>query len=345
MSIDSLPPELVLIIFERLYYRPDRWTRQPDYTTLAACSLTQRSWYLPAQRLLFRHIPICVRPIRLFDDIRILDIILTSEFVPDLAFLLTNCTRLYELGLTARGVFTLPPSVPSANIRALRLVECSVQSPILYDLLALFPTVRFLTIGTEVVAPPPSAAAPAPALYELALKRSLCADILTWILANSLGSLRILELMDLPSADMKDVLGTHGPYIHSLRIFRFSHTAASILRSCVNLKEFVLSSLPVMGPPLVKLPESIEHFSLTNTLATPTDWSPFVPLITLLPLKTFTCDKGSRSQPGFDTIERLCRTRGVALFADASNWWPNENPIVVSSFPRGRSTDHFSLMN
>ncbi len=256
------------------------------------------------------------------DDIRILDIILTPESIPDLAFLLTHCSRLYELGLSAQGVFTLPPSVPSANIRALRLVECSVQSPILYDLLALFPTVRFLTVGTEIVAPPPpTAMIPAPALYELALKRSLRVDILTWILANSLGSLRILELMDLPSADMKDVLRPHGPYIHSLRIFRFSYTALSILRSCINLKEFVLSSLPVMGPSLDNLPRSIEHFNL-NSHALSTPWSPFIPLIVLLPLKTFTCDKGSRSQPGFDTIERLCRTHGVALFADASNFWP-----------------------
>lgn len=322
MSINSLPPELVLVIFESLYYRAHKWTREPDYATLAACSLTQRSWYLPAQRLLFRHIPKGVRPIRLFDDIRILDIILTPESVPDLAFLLTHCPRLYELGLSARGVFALPPCVPSANIRALRLVECSVQSPILYHLLALFPAVRFLTVNTEIVARPPPTAAPAPALYELALKRSLRAYVLTWILASSIRSLRILELMDLPSADMRDVLRPHGPHILSLRIFRFSVTAASILRSCVNLREFVLSSLPVMGPPLVKLPGSIEHFSLTNSHATSTDWDPFVPLIVLLPLKTFTCDKGSRSQPGFDAIERLCRTRGVTLFADTSNWWP-----------------------
>ncbi|SJL07703.1 uncharacterized protein ARMOST_11053 [Armillaria ostoyae] len=345
MSINSLPPELVLIILESLYYGADNWTREPDYATLAACSLTQRSWYPPAQRLLFRHIPKGVRPVRLFDDTRILDIILTPETILDLAFLLAHCPRLYELGLSAQGVFTLLPSVPTANIRALRLVECSVQSPILYDLLALFPSVRFLTVGTEIVAPPPSTATPAPALYELALKRSLSADILTWILANSVGSLRILELMDLPSADMKDVLCPHGPYLHSLRIFRFSYAAASILRSCVNLKEFVLSSLPVMGPPLVKLPESIEHFSLTNSHSLSTEWGPFLALIILLPLKTFTCDKCSKSQPGFDTIERLCRTHGVALFADASNLWPNEDPVAVSSFPRGRSTDHFPLMN
>ncbi|PBK97444.1 hypothetical protein ARMGADRAFT_922102 [Armillaria gallica] len=344
MSINSLPPELVQVIFESLYYRTEKWTREPDYATLAACSRTQRSWYLPAQRLLFRHIPKGVRPVCLFDDIRILDIILTPESIPDLAFLLVNCPRLYELGLSAQGVFTLPPSVPSANIHALRLIECSIQSPILYDLLALFPTVRFLTVGTEIVAPPPSSATPAPALYELALKRSLRADILTWILANSLGSLRILELMDLPSADMKDVLHPHGPYIHSLRIFRFSHTAASILRSCVNLKEFVLSSLPVMGPSLDNLPRSIEHFNLiSHALSTP--WSPFIPLIVLLPLKTFTCDKGSRSQPGFEAIERLCRTHGVTLFAHASNLWPNEDPVAVSSFPRGRSTANFPLMN
>ncbi|KAK0441566.1 hypothetical protein EV421DRAFT_1904605 [Armillaria borealis] len=300
MSINSLPPELVLIIFESLYYRTDKWTREPDYATLAACSLTQRSWYLPAQRLLFRHIPKGVRPVHLFDDIRILDMILTPESISDLAFLLTNCPRLYELGLSAQG----------------RPV------PILYDLLALFPTVCFLTVGTEIVAPPPSTATPAPALYELALKRSLGADILTWILANSVGSLRILELMDLPSADMKDVLRPHGPYLHSLRIFRFSYITASILRSCVNLKEFVLSSLPVMGPPLVKLPESIKHFSLTNSHSLSTEWGPFLPLIVLLPLKTFTCDKCSKSQPGFDTIERLCRTHGVTLFADTSNVWP-----------------------
>ncbi|PBK97458.1 hypothetical protein ARMGADRAFT_922167 [Armillaria gallica] len=337
MSINLLP-ELVHVIFESLYYRTDKWTREPDYATLAECSLTQRSWYLPTQRLLFRHIPKGVRPVRLFDVIRILNVILTPESIPDLVFLLTHCSRLYELGLSARGVFTLPPSVPSTNIRALRLVECSVQSPILYDLLALFPTVRFLTVGTEIVAPPP------PTLYELALKRSLRADILAWILDNSVGTLRILELMDLPSADMKDVLLPHGPYIHSLRIFRFSHTAASILRSCVNLKEFVLSSLPVMGPSLDNLPRSIEHFNLISH-ALSTTWSPFIPLIVLLPLKTFACDKGSKSQPGFDAIERLCRTHGVTLFADASNFWPNEDPVAVSSFPRGHSTANFPLMN
>ncbi len=128
---------------------------------MVACSLTQRSWYLPAQRLLFRHIPKCVRPVRLFEDICILDIIFTLESIPDLAFLFANCPRLYELGLSAQGVFTLPPSVPTANIRALHLVECSVQSPILHDLLALFSTVRFLTVGTEIVAPlPPSTNSP-----------------------------------------------------------------------------------------------------------------------------------------------------------------------------------------
>ncbi|KAK0473015.1 hypothetical protein EDD18DRAFT_1369414 [Armillaria luteobubalina] len=92
----------------------------------------------------------------------------------------------------------------------------------------------------------------------------------------TLWGLHILELMVLPSADMKDVLGPHGPHNHSLHIFRFSNTAASILRSCVNLKEFVLSSLLVMGLPLVKLPESIELFSLTNSYAMSTEWSPFI---------------------------------------------------------------------
>ncbi|PBK97439.1 hypothetical protein ARMGADRAFT_1075926 [Armillaria gallica] len=127
--------DIVKEIFESLYYRTDKWTREPDYATLAACSRTQRSWYPPAQSLLFRHIPKGVRPVRLFDDIRILDIILTPESIPDLAFLLTHYPRLYELGLSAQGVFTVPPSVPSANIRALHLVECSVQSPILYNLI------------------------------------------------------------------------------------------------------------------------------------------------------------------------------------------------------------------
>ncbi|KAK0464298.1 uncharacterized protein EV420DRAFT_1036181, partial [Desarmillaria tabescens] len=342
----SLPAELLLIIFERLYYRTDKWTREPDYPTLVACSLTQRSWYLPAQRLLFRHIPASVRPVRLFDHIRILDMILTPDSIPDLVFLLAHCPRLYELGLSVRGVFTLPPSVVTANIRALRLVECSVQSPILYDLLALFPGVRFLSIGTEIVAPPPPTASPAPRLYELALKRSLGTDILTWILANSSGSLRILELMDLPSVGMRDVLLPHGPSIHSLRIFRFSNTAASILRYCVNLKEFVLSSLPVMGPRLADLPKSIEHFSLTNSHASTTDWNPFVLLLPQLPaLKTFTCDKSSKSQHGFGAIKLICNNRHINLLADASNWWPNEDPVPVPSFPRGRSPDNFPLMS
>ncbi len=35
MSINSLPPELVRVIFENLYYCTDKWTRESDYATLA----------------------------------------------------------------------------------------------------------------------------------------------------------------------------------------------------------------------------------------------------------------------------------------------------------------------
>ncbi|KAK7469246.1 hypothetical protein VKT23_003733 [Stygiomarasmius scandens] len=374
MSDTALSVELIQMILAHVYYKNDVvhtifLSRTPDYQTLAAASLINSSWRIPAQTLLFNHLIDIVagRFVKTFSDpafnpdrrhillgyVRILNLRLipddtnfssahwSSTFPPvsmcrmaDFGFLLAHCPHLYELNVRFLGVLSLgtKPSPCPFNLKALAVMECSSQSPILFELLELFPSVQFLTVGVEVVARPSSA--PNHKLYELVMSRSLPASTFGWLVSNSVGHLRILEMRDPPSPDIRETLQSLCAHVESLRIMRFNPTALEVIKSCTRLRELVIMALPSILT-LSDISVTLEHLCVVRY-----DVNGVQKLISSLPNLSLFSGDDPHGRNG--SLENVCKSRGIAM---KTGLWPNEEPVVCARHPRGRSTSHFYLMN
>ncbi|KAJ7366876.1 hypothetical protein DFH08DRAFT_764385 [Mycena albidolilacea] len=357
-----LPEELICLILAKVYYINPPFNT-PDYHTLSACSLLSSHWRGPAQTLLFRRITLKAAAAfakfadtasnkALLSHVRALSIALTQNLgradlclVSTLVSILGHCPQLYELSINAQ-LFSLGEDISSISaivhaasisIRSLRLMECSVHSPILYELIGLFPSVEFLTLGVEIAAAPPSWT-PAIQLYELMLHRTPPSDLLQWLLSSSGTSLRILEMRDLPSARTSVDLAVCCPHIQSLRFMRYNAYSAAILHQCTNLVELVLLNVPLSLP---ALPSSLEHFALLiQTYTAHVDLRPVVKAVESLPrLKVFTFVGESGD------LKAICDAKGVALHTTLRKYWILDDPVKTTRFPRRLSVSNFYSMS
>ncbi|OBZ71495.1 hypothetical protein A0H81_08420 [Grifola frondosa] len=347
-----LPPEIISKIFEHAYY--DAGT--PDQKTLTVCSLVSVTWTEPAQRLLFRYVdlsfdhgrrnvsvesfilatdPASEHGHRLGSYVRTLVVDIRPDeaaFKPhtatDFVQVVSHCPRLYEVVLRMLGVHDFDEKTMNElrclthrsrpiSIRALSLLTCGVQSPILYQLLEVWPTVEFLRLGTEIAASPPSRPANFK-LYELTLFRTPAQEILEWLLSASETSLEIVHFRDLPGPESNGMLAIHGPRLRSLRLMHYSLRAAAIIRYCPNLEELILFQLSTYLE-LAHLPASLEHLSFPNLT-----WPSFASLdsvvraIDTLPrLRIVTCDPTAAIHPGyFSALQNKCQDRNIELLAN-----------------------------
>ncbi|KAJ7644143.1 hypothetical protein FB45DRAFT_783960 [Roridomyces roridus] len=353
----DLPQEIVCAILAKLYYRNPPFSA-PDYSTLCACSLVNSLWTDPAQTLLFRRITSDVvlsftqflakyPDSRLLSHVRTVHITLSGSFTAFVS-ILEHCHGLYELTIAANGLFSLGPqsmariATVQRSIRALRLMECSVQSPLLYQLLELFPQVQFLTIGVEIVASPP-AWMPNFQLYELTLHRTPSSEVLTWLISSSHSSLRVLELRDLPSSSTSSNLAPCCPHIQSLRLMRYNTQTAAILKQCSNLTELVLLNVPTLVS-LPALPPSLEHFTLfIQTYSTGIDMGPIVAVVDTLPRLRSLNLLGNPQEDQTTTLQAACDAKGVTMWSTPDKIWITEDP-VIARFPRRLSVSNFYLM-
>ncbi|KAF8547674.1 hypothetical protein OG21DRAFT_1517153 [Imleria badia] len=392
--MSHLPPELVFVILEHVYYTP---AGTPDYAILANCSLVCTSWSIPAQSLLFHKTPrlhvntipsfhaalksSAVRGKPMGDAVRSLDIyfgaFLNGPLQPEVFVqLLQACPRLYDLTLSTYGVhefdqFALAKLKDAGQgIRALDLHECDVQSPVLFQLLGIWPRIRFLKLGRQIAAWPWRVPSVTPllsrihareaandmaqrpparvSLYDLALSRIPQHPVLAWLLGSSAPSLCILDLHDVPSIAARKILGVHAPHLRSLRLLHFSLDSAAFLRQCTRLEELVIYNVPVDVPLAPGLPPSVEHLSFRNSRLTTTfrnTLRPFLDAIEVLPkLRIVTCDKDSEGLRDFESLKARCTERGVEVVISEVPFWVHEDPTAVSRFPRRRSVSNFRLM-
>ncbi|KAI0086468.1 hypothetical protein BDY19DRAFT_894690 [Irpex rosettiformis] len=373
----GLPMELVETALEEVFYDHQR---QPDYATLSACSKVCSAWRAPAQKLLFHQLTLpgrkdknaleCFRAAvygsseqsrLLASHIRRVHVVLDHDAseVTDLVDMVSHCHHLYEVTLHIQSLHALDTidlealreahrrSHPTC-IRALGLLYCGVMSPILYQLLAVWPTVQYLRLGTELAAPPPKIP-PKVRLYELVLWRLPPPAIMAWILSNSgKGCLRVLDINEAPSSRYDHVLEQHYQYLHSLRFFR--HTTLRVgplTRRFANLREFVVTQ-PSSFLPLGNLPESIEHlgFRYFSGVTTTIPLGPIIAAVDKLPkLRLVTCDANTKENEQFASLEKLCREREVVISFDVVPVRTYEDPVPLNKYPRGRSVENFRHMN
>ncbi|KAI0699281.1 hypothetical protein C8T65DRAFT_719774 [Cerioporus squamosus] len=285
----------------------------------------------------------------------------------DLADIIERTPRLYELALRVTGIhhFTdgtmeklrklagaerqvqtvegVEPVGP-VRLRALTILSCGVQSPILFQLLSVWPTVQFLHIGVEI-APPVPRWRPTFKLHQLTLMRTPRVYILKWLLSSSMDSLRILSFRDLPGRDFDPLLEQLGPKLRSLRIMNYNLRAASVINQCPNLEELVIVQLsPFMK--LRNLPQTLEHLSCRNLPAEDQSLGSVIEAVDGLPrLRIVTCDRRAREDEHFGDLTRLCTSKGIELFVDETPFWVREDPVQVERFPRSKSLANFALMN
>ncbi|KAG1814998.1 uncharacterized protein BJ212DRAFT_1447368 [Suillus subaureus] len=365
-----VPPELVLCILEHGYYTS---LRTPNYTFLKAAALVCKTWSGPAQTLLFRcatkleqHNILIFRAALLSsagrgkalgECIRILEISIggASNGGPgcspdDLVILLQACPQLYELALSITGVHEFEEEIlkklgdVGRKLKALTLLQCGLQSPILFQLLKIWNNIQFLKIEKEIAAWPwRTAATPVlrrntdaeelaqrpgaeVCLYELALSRFPTLDVLTWLLKSSADSLRILELRDIPGPTHRTILSLHAPRLRSLRLAYYNMYSAALL-------QLVIYHVPTHFPLARDLPPTIEHLSFRNPN--------HIYRNTLQPII-----KANAEQlvGDYEILKAKCRVKGAEIIVLDMPFWVYEDPVKVHRFPRTRSVSNFDAM-
>ncbi|RDX42489.1 hypothetical protein OH76DRAFT_1411072, partial [Lentinus brumalis] len=284
----------------------------------------------------------------------------------DLADIIERTPRLYELVLRVTGIHQFTDgamqklgslasagtqvqtaegveAVGPVRLRALTILSCGIQSPILFQLLSIWPTVKFLHIGVEI-APPAPHWRPTFKLYQLTLMRTPRIHIMHWLLSSSMDSLRILSFRDLPGKDFDPLLEQLGLKLRSLRLMNYNLRAASVIKQCPNLEELIIVQLsPFMK--LGNLPQTLEHLSCRNLPAEDQSLGSVVEAVDGLPkLRVVTCDRRAREDEQFGDLERLCTSKRIELFIDETPFWVREDPVYVERFPRSKSVANFALM-
>ncbi|KAI0786811.1 hypothetical protein C8Q75DRAFT_245434 [Abortiporus biennis] len=279
--------------------------------------------------------------------------------------LLSVCPNLYELALRVQslyqfdqatldsltGLATRPSNHNGILDHAIRpaaftLIECGIQSPIIYQILSIWPCIQFLRLQTEINAPPPRDA-PKFKLYELSLIRVLARiETIHWLLSTSEGHLRILDFRDAPGSEYKAIFSTHGRHLQSVRFFRQDLTTSSLLALCPNLRELVIMQVSSYIP-LKNVPESVEHFSFRDFAWGMNDTlEPVIELIKKLPnLKVVSCDFHANVHKDMPELRRICSERDVEVISNLPGIIVFEDPVPLGCLPRGKTVLNFPLMN
>ncbi|KAI0632157.1 hypothetical protein C8Q77DRAFT_905046 [Trametes polyzona] len=381
-SMDTLPAELIDDILGHLYYHkgvPDKPTLLA--CSLVSRSWTESAQRLlfrhvvlgedihekpPHTSFLEATNPSTERGRRLGQCVRILEVYVgektgTDLDDADLVDILRRTPRLYELALRITGIHqfsvltieklmhlatsdAIPGECGPLRIRSLALLSCGIQSPILYQLLQLWPCIEFLYLGVEIACPPPIWTQTFQ-LYQLTLMRTPRYSILSWLLSASTESLRIIMFRDAPGRDVDPLLEVIGPGLRSLRFMNYIPRAAAVIRFCPRLEELVIVQLPTLFQ-LENLPRGLEHLSCRNLPGEDQSLGSIIHAVEDLPhLRVLTCDTKATEDERFGELERLCKSKGVECFVDEVPFWVREDPVYVDRFPRRKSVANFALMN
>ncbi|OJA17341.1 hypothetical protein AZE42_09601 [Rhizopogon vesiculosus] len=357
--MSSIPPELLFCVLENVYYT---FKGTPNYKLLKICAQVCRTWSGPAQSLLFRSVKLGnihafhaallsseARGRALGNCVQTLDMSIV-QYNPDSSCLSTGvkilqaCPQVYKLVLGLYGVdlgeeILEKLRVAGQGLKALSLVYYGTQSPILYQLLSIWPNIQVFKIGSsmfpllpwDIATPPPlqSNADDAGELaqrygaeicvYDLVLSFMPTPEALTWLLASSADSLRILEVRESMSLTELNVLARHAPRLRSLRLGFYNAHSVALLRMCTAIEELVIYALdlPPRCPLAPNLPSSIEHLSLRiQNDSHRMTLQPVIDAVDALPnLKVMACNGQVRRQhyDEYAMLESRCRIRGVDM--------------------------------
>ena len=279
-----LPLELVDMILGWAWLEPEE-----VFKTLMACSHVCKTWKALSQALLFRDVPISLCHLRLSllaralsqspelgRHIRSFGIEITNPTaswgrsprkdasarfrrgVSDFIVIVTHAPNLARLTIDIDGEFDSAniSKLTSINPRHLHTLnwEGRPTSSVLYSLLALWPSIRYLRIDNMYLDPPPEDQRPA-SLCSLRVGCELPESFMMWIVPiDDEQPLRGLHFENqFPSQALKGVMA-HAPTLHILTLDNFP--PQSLLDALTVLKELTFCDLPSVP---VRLPRSIQR--------------------------------------------------------------------------------------
>lgn len=297
----KVPTELIIYILGLLYYTEEGL---PDRTRLWHCSLVCKIWQQASQELLFRagSLDRNKQTLESLQDIFSNPIIgsyvrciklsvgleqkshkngaySSSEFLQ----IITMFPRLYEIYIHAATpatdhdlVTTLDNHAlaPLPPIKSLKFTSVKRSSLLLYRLLALWPSIEFLSFDQEnflQVASPPQET-PSFRLKQLEYQSPPPLEVLEWLVPNE--SLQILHLkQSSPGLGQESkrrseaFVALQGPSLRSLRVSSMDVLSPITFTLCSNLEELDVThmTMELQDQVIQSLPKTIYHLRVRDT--------------------------------------------------------------------------------
>ncbi|KAH9854407.1 hypothetical protein C2E23DRAFT_858550 [Lenzites betulinus] len=240
------------------------------------------------------------------------------------------------------------------RISALQFCNWSDNSSSLLQLLDVWPSLSSLDISGTTPRLERDNAEPFPcALRELRtnFQASPSVEFMRWLLHNSTGSLRVLDLAREPTPDMLEyLLAEHGATLESLALPTCgTHEAAAAVRRCAALRELKIEGAWA-SPMLFKtLPGDLQH--LAFGVDSGTSLQPVIQAIKKsadLRAVTMHVWHGGERHPQLSQLRIACAVQGVKLRqttdVPAFRAITRGDPVPTATYPRTRSFNNLLYM-
>ncbi|KAH9960402.1 hypothetical protein BC827DRAFT_391433 [Russula dissimulans] len=215
------------------------------------------------------------------------------------------------------------------------------DSPLVYDLVRLWPKIRALRVRTDYGSALPERASLR--LRELRLPITSLASVIEWFLPpfasasqHDLSDLRILELYEIPDGG-RGPLSVYGPNVASLTLTR--QPASGLADLFPNLEEFVIAG-PFWSSPLPTLPNALMHIRLQAHAFMSDSLLPAIAAVipSLARLRALSIEEALTTDEHYPALREVCEARGVEVLVNPiPSWFPGAvHPYLaeMDRFPR-----------
>ena len=193
----------------------------------------------------------------------------------------------------------------------------SSDSPLVYDLVRLWPKIRALRVRTDYGSSLPDRASLR--LRELRLPITSLASVIEWFLPPSApqhdrSDLQVLELYEIPDGG-RGPLSVHGPNVSSLTLTR--QPASGLADLFPNLEEFVIAG-PFWGSPLPTLPNTLMHIRLQAHAFMSDSLLPAIAAVipSLARLRAVSIEEALTTDKNYPALREVCEVQGVEILVN-----------------------------
>ncbi|KAI0249995.1 hypothetical protein BJV78DRAFT_626326 [Lactifluus subvellereus] len=209
-------------------------------------------------------------------------------------------------------------------------------SPLVYDLVRVWPTIKALRVDTNCGKPVPQR--PNLRLRELRLPITSMASVIEWFLPPppplDRSNLHILELYEIPE-DGRAILSPHGPNVSSLTLTRQPVFALADLFT--NLEELVIKG-PFWSRPLPTLPKTLKHLRLQVHAFMSDSVIPAIAegLSGLPNLRMLSIEEALTPDKYYPTLREACKRHRVKILVN-----PVDSSVMGTAHPYLAEIDRF----